>query len=289
MNQDSRSNTVLVTGGNGFTGVFVRRLLSEEGFSVVSLEADITDRDALFAEIARVKPDYVIHFAAISFAGGENVDEIYRINVGGSVNLLDALADQLYPIKKIILASSATVYGNVKDTVLSESLCPKPINHYGCSKLAMEHMAQNYLDRLPLIIARPFNYTGVGHDKKFLIPKIVQAYRDKVQLLELGNLDIYREFNDVRDVCGVYLDLLRCKARSLTVNICSGRVVSLHHILESMEAIAGYKVGVVVNPAFVRANEIVSLAGDSEGLVRVVSPSFKYSIEDTLRWMYGAA
>jgi nucleoside-diphosphate-sugar epimerase len=289
MNQASRFKKVLVTGGSGFTGGFVRRLLSEKGFIAESLEADITDRDALFAEVDRVRPDYVLHLAALSFAGGSNVDEIYRINVGGSVNLLDALAEQAHSIKKIVLASSATVYGNVDDTVLSESLCPKPNNHYGCSKLAMEHMAQNYFDKLPLIITRPFNYTGVGHGAKFLIPKIVQAYRDKAQSLELGNLGVYREFNDVRDVSRVYLDLLLCKERSLTVNICSGRVVSLHHILELMASIAGYKIDVTVNPLFVRRHEIVSLAGDCSGLHRVVSPSFKCSIEDTLRWMYEAA
>jgi nucleoside-diphosphate-sugar epimerase len=264
-------------------------MLSENGFVAVSLEADITDRAAVFTEIAQVKPDYAMHFAAISFAGESNVDEIYRVNVAGSVNVLDALVALTRPVKKVVLASSATVYGNVRDSVLSEALCPRPINHYGCSKLAMEHMAQNYFEKLPVIISRPFNYTGIGHGAKFLIPKIVDAYRRKAQSLELGNLGVYREFNDVRDVCGVYLDLLLCEERSLTVNICSGRVVSLHRILELMETIAGYKIDVTVNAAFVRASEIESLAGDCEGLIRVVSPSFKYSIEDTLRWMYEAA
>ncbi len=289
MKQASRSNTVLVTGGNGFTGVCIRQLLTEKGFSAVKLDSDITDREALFAEVSRVKPDYVMHFAAMSFAGESNNDEIYRVNVVGTVNLLEALVGQSYPVKKVVLASSATVYGNLKDSVLSESLCPKPINHYGCSKLAMEHMAQNYVDKLPLIISRPFNYTGVGHGARFLIPKIVQAYKLKAKSLELGNLDVYREFNDVRDVCEIYLGLLCSHEKSITVNICSGRVISLLHILELMDGIAGYKMDVTVNPAFVRANEIVSLAGDCERLARVVSPSFKYSIEDTLRWMYEGA
>lgn len=288
MSQASRSNKVLITGAHGFTGTYVQQMLAENGFTTVCLEADITNREALFAEIAHVKPDYVMHFAAISFAGESNADEIYRVNVAGSVNLLDALVAQAHPVKQVVMASSATVYGNVRDSVLVESLCPKPINHYGCSKLAMEHMAQNYFDKLPIVISRPFNYTGVGHGAKFLIPKIVQAYRSNANSLELGNLNVYREFNDVRDVCSIYLDLLLCEERSLTVNICSGRVVSLHRILELMESIAGYKIDVTVNPAFVRANEIVSLAGDCEGLVRVVSPSFKYGIEDTLRWMYEA-
>lgn len=288
MNQAFHSNKVLVTGGNGFTGAFMRRLLKAKGFTVVGLVSDVTDREAVFSELADIEPDYVIHLAAISFAGSSNVDQIYRTNVSGSVNLLDALAGQAKSIKKVVLASSATVYGNAGRSVLHESLCPKPINHYGCSKLAMEYMAQNYLDRLPIIISRPFNYTGVGHGSKFLVPKIVNAYRENVQYLELGNLDVYREFNDVRDVCNIYLNLLLCEEASITVNICSGRVVSLQRILELMESIAGYKIDIRVNPAFVRKNEIVSLAGDCEALSRVVSNSFEHSIEDTLRWMYNA-
>lgn len=289
MNQVSHFNKVLITGGHGFTGSYVRSLLIEHGFNVVALESDLVDREAVFAEVARIQPSYVLHFAAISFAAESNVDEIYRVNVVGSVNLLDALLVQAHLVKKVVLASSATVYGNVLESVLLESLCPKPINHYGCSKLAMEHMAQNYFDKIPVIISRPFNYTGVGHGEKFLIPKIIQAYKGKAQCLELGNLNVYREFNDVRDVCKIYLNLLLCEEKSFTVNICSGRVVSLHHILELIEVIAGYKIEVTVNPAFVRPNEILSLAGDCQLLGRMVSPLFNYSLEETLRWMYDAA
>jgi nucleoside-diphosphate-sugar epimerase len=289
MNQVSHSKKVLITGARGFTGIHVCRLLLMHDFTVFGLDAELNDREAVFAEVTKIEPDYVLHFAAISFVAESNVDEIYRVNVVGSINLLDALVSQAHPVRKVILASSATVYGSVLDSVQSESLCPKPINHYGCSKLAMEHMAQNYYDKLPVIISRPFNYTGVGHGAKFLIPKIVQAYKKNIQSLELGNLDVYREFNDVRDVCEIYLKLLLCKEKSFTVNICSGRVVSLQHVLDLMEVVGGYKMKVTVNPKFVRPNEIVSLAGDCESLARAVSPSFRFSIEETLRWMYETA
>ncbi len=252
------------------------------------MKSDLTDRAAVFDEVVACSPDYVIHLAGISFAAEADADLIYRVNVIGSMNLLDALRQLDKPLRKVILASSATVYGNVQDSVLSEALCPKPVSHYGCSKLAMEHMVQNYVAKLPLVITRPFNYTGIGHAEHFLIPKIVKAYQDAKSAIELGNLDVSREFNDVRDICQIYLDLLLMSRSGVTVNICSGKTISLMTVISLMNEIAGYVMQVKVNPAFVRANEIKDLSGDVSRLNELVQPEFKYGIEDTLRWMYGA-
>ena len=278
----------LITGLDGFTGQHLAAFLTQNGFEVVSLKSDLTDRSAVFSEVASCSPDCVVHLAGISFAAEADADLIYRVNVVGTLNLLDALCQVEKSVQKVVIASSATVYGNVPGSVLSEALCPKPVNHYGCSKLAMEHMAQNYLGKLPLVITRPFNYTGIGHAEHFLIPKIVKAYRESLKEIELGNLDVSREFNDVRDVCRIYLDLLLSDQSGVTVNICSGRTMSLMHIIALMDQIAGYKMQVKVNPAFVRANEIKDLSGDVSRLNDLVQPEFKYGIEDTLRWMYGA-
>uniref|UniRef100_Q31F02 NAD dependent epimerase/dehydratase family protein n=1 Tax=Hydrogenovibrio crunogenus (strain DSM 25203 / XCL-2) TaxID=317025 RepID=Q31F02_HYDCU len=287
MKPDSHSNKVLITGLDGFTGQYLKSDLELNGFQVVGLTANLIDREAVISEVLTLEPDYVVHLAGISFAASEDTASIYSVNVSGTVNLLDGLSQLNHSPKKTILASSATVYGNVTGSVLSESICPKPISHYGCSKLAMEHMAQNYTDKFPLIITRPFNYTGIGHAEHFLIPKIVKAYQDKKTVIELGNLDVSREFNDVRDICKIYLDLLLSEKDGITVNVCSGKTVSLMSIVSLMDQIAGYKMNVKVNPAFVRENEIKDLSGDVSYLNDLVKPEFKYGIEDTLRWMYG--
>ncbi len=277
---------VLITGLDGFTGQYLKSDLELNGFNVIGLQADLTDREAVISEILRLEPNYVVHLAGISFAASEDVASIYSVNVSGTVNLLDGLSQLNHSPKKVILASSATVYGNVTDSVLSESICPKPISHYGCSKLAMEHMAQNYTDKFPLIITRPFNYTGIGHAEHFLIPKIVKAYQDKKMVIELGNLDVSREFNDVRDICKIYKSLLFNSDQSQTVNLCSGKTISLMTIIELMNVIAGFKLKVKVNPSFVRANEIKDLSGDTQLLEKMVQPEFNYGIKETLRWMY---
>ena len=286
MKMDSHSNKVLVTGADGFTGQYLLATLKEKGYEVVSLDADLTNREAVFSEVKKHSPDYVIHLAAVSFVGEGDWSKIYDVNVVGTINLLDGLLNCTKTFKNILLASSATVYGNVDNEVLSEDICPKPINHYGCSKLTMELMAQNYIKKLPIVLTRPFNYTGIGHAEHFLIPKIVRAYAEKRTGIELGNLNVFREFNDVRDVVNIYLSLLSIKTDENIVNVCSGQTVSLMQIIDFMNEIAGYKIEVSVNPKFVRKDEIVYLSGDVSKLNKLVQVEFKFNIKNTLEWMY---
>ncbi len=185
--------------------------------------------------------------------------------------------------QKIILASSATVYGNQGVEVLDESLCPMPANHYGASKYAMECLAKGYFQKLPIIITRPFNYTGVGQAEHFLIPKIVKHFKEKQKTIELGNLDVSREFNDVSYVCEAYKRLLECEAKSEAVNICSNKGIKLLDVIESMNNLAGYEIEVKVNPAFVRKDEIKSLTGCTNKLYAMIGTLEQKPIEETLR------
>ena len=214
--------------------------------------------------------------------------EFYRVNVIGTLNLLEALAETGRLFHRVILASSANVYGRSAQEVNPETICPAPVNHYGCSKLAMEHLAMGFRDRLPLMAVRPFNYTGRGQDANFLVPKIVEHFRKRKDSIELGNIDVRREFNDVRMVCEVYGRLLQADGTSPIVNLCSGLSHRLTDVLELMQEIAGYDIDVQVNPAFVRANELPDLRGDPARLIECIGPLSQYSLRDTLQWMYEA-
>lgn len=286
MNLDSRFNKVLITGLKGFTGQYLKKDLELDQMNVIGLKANLTDREAVISEVLELNPHYVVHLAGMSFAESEDILSMYSVNVSGTMNLLDGLSQLKKAPKKVILASSATVYGNVSDSVLSERISPKPISHYGCSKLSMEYMSQNYKDKFPIIITRPFNYTGIGHAEKFLVPKIIKAYQNKKTIIELGNLNVSREFNDVRDISKIYRDLLLKQIHPQVVNLCSGRAVSIATIIELMNSIAGFNVKVVVNPSYIRPNEIKDLSGDTYRLESLVQPEFGYSIKETLRWMY---
>jgi nucleoside-diphosphate-sugar epimerase len=189
---------VLLTGIDSFTGQHLKHHLEQSGYSVFGTRltpspnpteypCDITDKHAIGQILALTRPHYLIHLAGISYVNHPIIEDYYRINLLGSQNLLDALCESGLPIQKVILASSATVYGSQAQTTLDESLCPRPTQHYAISKLAMEHRAQAYYSRLPLLITRPFNYTGPGQPEHFVIPKIIAHYKRRAPRIELCN------------------------------------------------------------------------------------------------------
>ena len=280
---------LLITGADGFTGRHLRAAAEQVGYEVFSLRADLTDSAALVSEVAGVCPTHVAHLAAISAVTHTDQEAFYRVNLFGTLNLLDALKGLSICPEKVMLASSANVYGNAYIELIAETVCPTPVNHYATSKLAMEHMAATYASDLPIVITRPFNYTGVGHDNRFVIPKIVEHFKRSSSTIELGNLDVYREYNDVRVVCDTYLKLLSAGIPGETYNVCSGRVYSLRQVIASAEAITGKKVDVKVNPAFVRANEVHKLAGNPEKLKAAVGDLQTFTLEDTLGWMLASS
>ena len=293
---------ILITGASGFTGRYLATRLAEAGHEVHGTvhgapgesvtgvahlhSLDIGDARAVAKTIAQIAPDKVVHLAAIAFVAHADVGEMYRTNILGTRNLLDALAAQRKRPSAILLASSANIYGNAREGMIDEDVPAAPVNDYGITKAAGEVVAAAYRDRLPIILARPFNYTGRGQSPEFLIPKIVSRIRDGADEIELGNVDVERDFSDVRGVVDAYARLLDCGAAiGGTFNICSGRAVSLSAIVDLVRAISGRDLAVRVNPDFVRANEVKRLWGCPASLERAVGPLNMPPLEETLRWM----
>jgi len=287
---------VLITGIDSFTGKHLSSHLENSGYDVYGTSlfnqstktylCDITKKDDILAVLKTVKPDFFIHLSGISFAAHGNNEDFYKVNTIGTTNILDALIELGLTPEKIILASSATIYGNQGLEVLDESLCPKPANHYGASKYAMECLAKGYFTKLPILITRPFNYTGIGQTGNFLIPKIVSHFKEKKKVIELGNLDVSREFNDVDFVCDVYKRLLESPKHSALLNVCSGRGIKLLDVIHMMNQVAGYEIDVQVNPAFVRIDEIKSLTGSARSLIDIIGKLEQKPFEATLLKMF---
>ena len=276
---------VLVTGLKGFTGRHLQSELEAHGHTVIGLQCDLTDLKAVAAEVATVQPEAVAHLAGVAFVGHGDANAFYEVNLIGTRNLLEALAQHVPDVRSILLASSANVYGNRSEGVLSEGSTPDPVNDYAVSKLAMEQMANLWVEKLPLFIVRPFNYTGVGQDEKFLIPKIVAHFREKKAVIELGNLEVWRDFGDVRVVANTYRQLLEKCPIGETINICTGQTHTLREIISLCEKITGHNIEIQVNPEFVRANEVRVLAGDNSRLMAAIGDRQTYDFEETLRWM----
>lgn len=296
-------NRAFVTGAAGFTGRYLAPILAERGYEVHGLvqshesgepilgysllhKADLTDAIQMERLVADIRPNHVVHLAAIAHVAHEDVGEMYRVNVLGTRHLLGALERLSVTPTAILLASSANVYGNAGERVLDESSPLAPANDYGVTKTAMEYVASIYRQKLPLIVVRPFNYTGRGQSSQFLIPKMVEHVRTRAPVIELGNLDVARDFSDVRMIVDAYAKLLSTPAAiGETFNVCSGREVSLRAVMDLLSEISGHHLEVRINPEFVRSNEVRNLPGSRAKIESLIGPLPSIPFENTLRWM----
>ena len=296
---------VLITGAAGFTGQHLLERLVGDGHSLHGLvheatgnaipllesehAADLRDLAAVTRVVEEVRPDRVVHLAAIAFVAHGDAGELYSSNILGTRNLLHALAGAANRPEAVLVASSANVYGNRREGILEESLQPEPANDYGVTKVACETLARLYADRLPIITVRPFNYTGRGQSEQFIIPKIVAHAVARKPTIELGNIDVARDFSDVRSVVDAYARLLASpQAIGGLFNVCSGEARSLAEVIALVERLSGHKMKVQVNPAFVRADEVKSLCGSRARLEAVIGTVAMPSLEETLSWMLDA-
>ena len=276
---------LFVTGGSGFTGVHLLQAAIADGWDVKCFDGDLNDKEQIEKQLGNFRPDAIVHLAAISVNTHTDSLEVYKTNVLGTEHLLQAAVKHSSNIDRVILASSASVYGIVENGEIAEDGATKPVTHYGISKLAMEHVGSMYSNSLPIVTVRPFNYTGRGHGEQFVVPKIVKHFIQRKPVVELGNIDVAREFNDVRDVVRTYLQLLEHGVANETYNICSGNPVPLKHVISLLEQITGYSLDVKVNPSFVRPNDPHILGGSPEKLNRIIEQSEPHDLSDTLRWM----
>lgn len=293
----SLGRRVLITGIKGFTGRYMAAELERHGYEVRGVgttpgsepgyhQVDLNDADGLCALLSQEQPDIVIHLAALAFVGHGNADDFYKVNLIGTRNLLEAVGRAGKRPDCVLLASSANVYGNASAGMLDESTPPAPANDYAVSKLAMEYMARLWADRLPLVIVRPFNYTGVGQAGNFLLPKIVDHFRRRAEKIELGNLDVSRDFSDVRTVVELYRRLAEHPAAiDQTVNISSGTAYSLREVVSMCQELTGHRLRIEINPAYVRANEVKVLCGDNSRIRSMLGEIDTFPLRETLAWM----
>jgi GDP-D-mannose dehydratase len=135
----------------------------------------------------------------------------------------------------------------------------------------MELMAKTYFNELPILITRPFNYTAPGHGEQFVVPKIAKTFINKEPVLELGNIEVYREYNSIAYVVDIYFQLMKSSVRSEIVNIASGKTHSLKEIIAAFSKKTGHNPELQINPKFVRKDEIATLSGSTKKLESMIS------------------
>lgn len=293
---------ILVTGADGFTGRhFVAQCLLA-GFEIFGFgkgtaydssvkgqlrfsDVNLLDVPRLTKAVCGFAPDYVVHLAAVSHVEHGCLNSLYSTNIAGTFNLLDVLVQSRVVVEKVLIASSANIYGTAEVLPLTEQSQPSPVNDYGVSKYAMEMGAELRSKDLPIVVARPFNYTGRGQAESFLVPKIVAAFKSGGDHLLLGNLNVARDFSDVRDVVFAYLRLLQVPSALGVFNVSSGASVKLFDILDMVSNLSSHSLKVVSSDDLVRRNEIMDIYGDSAKLKAAIGEFRNHSMYDTLNWM----
>ena len=277
---------VIVTGARGFTGKYVIQVLRKYNYIPYNLDANLINYKQVYKELDKIKPNNIIHLAGISYTQHKDISKIYQSNLYGTINLLEAIKNLNLPLNSMLIASTGSCYKNNSNTLMNEDSIIEPKNHYSVSKIAMEFAANLYANIIPLIIVRPFNYTGVGQDPLNLVPKIVEAFKKKDTELSLGNINISREFNDVRSIACLYVELIKnIKTHPTPINICSGKAVSISKIIELCSRITNHKIQIKKDIRFVRKNDPKEIVGDTRILKSLIPNLDFHSIEDTLFWM----
>jgi UDP-glucose 4-epimerase len=283
---------ILVTGGAGFIGSAVIENLQSLGHSIHVIDnlsfgnrkfltipdthfhnVDILNSVAIDSLIQTISPDWLIHLAAIHFIPycNQNPAEASRTNIQGTINILSA-ARKLKKLEKVFFASTAAVYPIV-DQAIPESHSPEPTDIYGISKLAGEHlMNEFYLQTsIPTIIGRFFNAFGPNETNAHVIPEIQRQVNSGGRTIQLGNLDPKRDFVHTSDMAIAISKLLdKFNTGIDTFNIGRGIEYSVKEVVQAFEQVLGEEITIQVDPARVRKVERMHLLADISKLTNFI-------------------
>ena len=289
---------VLITGASGFIGqVVLKEMLKNEdidffaidtrkipNISIEKLElVSLLDKEKLMEIIKRYKPNIIIHLAAIALVTHDNVGEIYNVNVQGTENLLEVTQEYCDKRTRVILASTAGVYGNQNVDKYREDLSYNPANHYSYSKMITEYISKQYKEDLDIVTIRPFNIIGVGQSEKFLVPKLVEHFADKKEKLSVGNISSFRDYVDVEYCAEVIMELISRKKLDFDIlNICSGIPTNGEMIIQLLQEITDFKPEIEISSDFVRKNEVWRMIGDTTRLWEFMNNKKSQSVKDIL-------
>ncbi len=270
---------LLVTGLSGFVGATVARELQTTAHGLrwtlanIAATLDLREQGAVSQLIAQQRPDAVIHLAAQSAVpeSFRDPETTLQVNIIGTLHLLRALEAAQFR-GRMLYVGTGEVYGLVPEAELpvSETRLPRPRNPYAVSKLAAEALCWQYhVSRgMDIVLARPFNHIGVGQSDRFAVSDFARQVTDIAQgrqppVLRVGDLDVTRDFTDVRDVVEAYLALLERGHAGEIYNVCSGTEHSLSSILQALMDLAGVEAKIETQVERMRPSEQRRMCGDA--------------------------
>jgi len=291
-----------ITGIGGFVGKYLANHLLENGFEVYGIDrnkaefkdcqvkvCDVLDKEKLSDVIEKIKPDVIFHLAAFSSVkqSFSNADATKKVSVEGTKNLFDAVVSaKINP--GILVVSSLQVYGSPDKLPIKEDFPLRPASPYAESKVEQEKLCQDYFRKgLKIIISRSFNHTGPEQKAEFVWPsfakQIAEIEKGKRTEIKVGNLDIERDFTDVRDIMKAYLLAVQKCTPGEIYNICSGKAYNLGKMLEILKSYSIVDVNVVVDPERIRKADVPVLYGDNSKFAKATGWKPEIAFEQTLK------
>jgi len=295
----------LVTGINGFVGkYFVNYVFSvepdadvcglglEEKTTVNGVKyksVNLCDKEKVYAEIVKYKPDYIVHLAAESSVAKswEDPARCFLNNNAAFLNLADAVRQNNLSTR-ILSVGSSEEYGFYNEPI-KENFVLHPKSPYSVARLSQEYLSKLYVDRfgLDIVMTRSFNHIGPGQSTQFVIPsfidQLIKIANGKVEnKMMVGNIDVERDFTDVRDVVDAYHKILTFAPNREVYNVCSGKAVKLRDIIDDTSKQLGIKPNIIVDPARVRTNDIKIVVGDNTKIKQELGWKPKYTLQQTI-------
>ncbi len=282
--------TVLVTGASGFIGSHLVPELARRGYTVVGTyfhqdekrhaAADwrmwtLSDGAALERILAEVRPSSIIHLASPSHVPTSSRDPEGTIDaiLKANVRFCAAVAAASF-VERLVYVSSAEVYGRPRDesALVTEDHPTRPRSMYGICKLAAALWFQEALSERAIVL-RPFNQIGPGQSPRFAISSFAHQIADmklnrQPPTLVTGNIDVVRDWTDVRESVVAHVLALEKGRPGETYNICSGRGIALRALVEAMARAAGIPLELQVDPTRLRPGEPLRFVGDGDKLRR---------------------
>ncbi len=257
-------------------------------------EIDLLDKDAVGTALTHFKPEYVLHLASVS-----SVALSWQLPLESFVNNTNIFLNLVEEIRitntkcRILSIGSSEEYGDVPENELplTETHSLQPVSPYAVARVAQEMLSTIYAKgyKLDIVISRSFNHIGPGQKDKFVISsfakQLVQlaSNKDPVKKIITGNLNIIRDFLDVRDVVKAYYLLLKEGKSGEVYNICSGRGILLKDIIQKMSDVLGIKTVIEVNPSLIRPNENKKVTGSYQKINTDLGWKPELSLEDSIR------
>ncbi|MBI5885221.1 MAG: GDP-mannose 4,6-dehydratase [Deltaproteobacteria bacterium] len=301
---------VLITGIAGFVGSHLAERLSGsfevwgthidenngnlDGIGGLNLiRCDLLDAKAVTEAVSRVRPAAIVHLAALSTPAYsfENPAETLRNNIFSTLNIFEATAKACHEAV-ILNIGSGDEYGDVReaDLPLKETAQLRPLNPYSVSKVTTDLLGFQYWKSkgLNIVRCRPFNHIGPRQAPHFVAPAFARQIAEceaglkDEKIITVGNLESSKDFLDVRDVTSAYELLIEKGEYGEVYNICSGRVVKIRWMLETLLSFSSESIEVVEDAAKMRPTDSLAIYGDASKL-RALGWEPHYPLSEGLR------